>query len=216
VDAFLTAAENAFRLRAREYFLGPDARSRTADDPSWEILARALVGGGSPEGDGTGCSVALGERVAIVEEAARRDPDAARRLLERNGPPGIADPLGLRLLDFARLAGTAAHVLEAGARAARERGVFASSLMGCREVQEGLAGLASNAELLRLGTCRVLRLIERGDRDRASGESILIAARAAALEGATRAVALSLLGRAWVETRLAGPGPSPNEERKRS
>ncbi len=92
---------------------------------------------------------------------------------------------------------------------------FASSLMGCREVQEGLAGLASHAELLRLGTCRVLRLLERGDRDRAASASILLADRASALDGATRTVALSLLGRAWVESRLAGPGPSPIEERKR-
>jgi hypothetical protein len=214
VKAFLTAAENAFRIKAREYFLGPDAPSRTGDDPSWETLTLALCGG-SPEGDKTGRAVPLGESVALVEEAARRDPDLARRLLEGNGPPGISDPLGLRLLGFARLAGTAAHVLEAGARAARERGVFASSLMGCREVQEDLAGLASNGELLRLGTCRILRLLERGDRDRAASASILLADRSSALEDATRAVALSLLGRAWVETRLAGAGPSPNEERKR-
>lgn len=214
MDAFLTAAENAFRLKAREYFLGPDARSRTTDDASWATLARAF-GGGSPEGDEPGRAVPLGERVVLVEEAARRDPNLACRLLEGNGPPGISDPLGVRLLGFARLAGTAAHVLESGARAARERGVFASSLMGCREVQEGLAGLASNAELLRLGTCRVLRLLERGDRDQAGAESALLADRSSALEGAIRAVALSLLGRAWVESHLAGPGPLPNEERKR-
>ncbi len=201
----MTAAENAFRLKAREYFLGPDAPSRTDGVASWRALARALEGGGSSERGETGRAVPLGESLVLVEEAARRDPDLARRLLEGNSSPDSSDPLGVRLLGFARQAGTAAHVLEAGARAARERGLFASSLMGCREVQEGLAGLASNAELLRLGTCRVLRLIERGDRERAGEESVLMAGRASALEGSTRAVALSLLGRAWVEARLAGP-----------
>jgi hypothetical protein len=139
----------------------------------------------------------------------------ARGLLTRRTGPRTADPVGDRLCAFARLAGAADHVLEAGARSARERGAFASNLMGCREVQESLAGIAWGAELLRFGTCRVLRLLDRDETDRAEAESARLLDRAAALARDTRSVALALLGDIWAGSRLAGEEPSPTEERKR-
>jgi hypothetical protein len=210
VDAFLTAAENDLRRRAREYFRSSPDTSGLEERPSWERIRRDLAGGETRDE-----AALLGETVAIIEGAASCDPGLAWGLLTRRTGPRTADPVGDRLCAFARLAGAADHVLEAGARSARERGAFASSLMGCREVQESLAGIAWGAELLRLGTCRVLRLIDRGEPDRAVAESARLLDRAAALARDTRSVALALLGDDWAGARLAGEDPSPTEERKR-
>jgi hypothetical protein len=122
------------------------------------------------------------------------------------------DPLKAVALRWGGLAGTADLVVEAGARAARERGDFSSSLMGCREVQERLAGLIAGAELVRLNAGRISLLLERSERDRAALEAAPLDARAGELAAATRAVALSLLGEAWVRTHLdEGGGPSADE-----
>jgi hypothetical protein len=211
VDAFLSAAENDLRRRAREYFRSHPDTSGLEERPSWEEIRRDLAGGETRDE----AAVLLGETVAIIEVAASCDPDWARGLMSRRDASRTADPVGDRLCAFARLAGAAEYVLEAGARSARERGAFASSLMGCREVQESLAGIAWGAELLRLGTCRVLRLLDRGEPDRAEAESARLLDRAAALARDARSVALALLGEAWAGARLAGEEPSPTEERKR-
>jgi hypothetical protein len=194
VDGFWTPEEAAFRLAAREHFGRTERSGRV---PDLRI----------PSGLG------LGGRAAVVEEASFRDPKLGRGLSvsgEGSGPAG--SPVEA-VLALARLAGTAAHVVEAGVKAARERGDFSSSLMGCREVQEGLAGLVSGAELLRLGTCRLCRLLDRGDGDRAAAESVRLLARAKALSGEVRAVALSLLGAPWVAENLAGDEPFAAHER---
>jgi hypothetical protein len=214
VDAFLTAAENDLRRRAREYFRSIPGSSGLGENASWERILRDLDG--REDRAAVRPAALLSETVAIIEGAASCDPGLARGLLPRCTGSRTADPVGDRLCAFARLTGAAAHVLEAGARTARERGVFASSLMGCREVQESLAGIAWGAELLRLGTCRVLRLLDRGEPDRAEAESARLLGRAAVLARETRSVALSLLGEAWVGARLAGIEPSPTEERTRS
>ena len=216
MDAFLTAAENDLRRRAREYFRSRPETSGFETRPSWERIRRELAGGEIRADAAPRPAALLGETVAIIEGAASCDPDLARGLLTRRAGSRTADPVGDRLCAFARLAGAAEYVLEAGARSARERGAFASSLMGCREVQESLAAIAWSAELLRLGTCRVLRLLDRGEPDRAEAESGRLLDRAAALSRDTRSVALALLGDDWAGARLAGEEPSPTEERKRS
>lgn len=216
MDAFLTAAENDLRRRARAYFRSRPDASGPEERPTWERIRRDLAGGETRDEAAVRPAALLGEAVAIIEGAASCDPDLARGLLTRRSGLRTADPVGDRLCAFARLAGAADHVLEAGARSARERGAFASSLMGCREVQENLAGIAWGAELLRLGTCRVLRLLDRDEPDRAEAESARLLDRAAALARDTRSVALALLGEAWVGSRLAGEEPLPTEERKRS
>jgi len=210
VDAFLTAAENDLRRRAREYFRSRPVTSGLEARPSWERIRRELAGG-----EIRADAAPLSETVAIIEGAASCHPDLALGLPTRRTGSRTADPVGDRLCAFARLAGAAEYVLEAGARSARERGAFASSLMGCREVQESLAAIAWSAELLRLGTCRVLRLLDRGEPDRAEAESGRLLDRAAALSRDTRSVALALLGDDWAGARLAGEDPSPTEERKR-
>lgn len=142
--------------------------------------------------------------------SAFRD-DLERALGQAAADP--TDPLSAIALRWGALAGTADAVLEAGARAARERGDFASSLMGCREVQESLAGLIARAELVRFGARRMGLLLERGERDRAALEAVPLEARAGELASATRAVALALLGEAWVRTHLDRDGGWAANER---
>lgn len=215
MDEFRTAGELVFRRKARDYFRGLADDERSAA-PSrlkriWREVGRLREPG---ENDQDPSGVTLGELLSIIEEAAAHHPKLGAGLLSLRSVSGGPGPAEEKVCRFGWLAGTAAHVLEAGARAARERGAFASSLMGCREVQESLAGLASAAELLRLGTCRLSRLLERGERDRAARESIPLEARALILARDVRAVALSLLGETWVEAHLPGDVPS-NEERKK-
>jgi hypothetical protein len=189
MDAFWTAEEGAFRGAVRD-LLRRDGQAAPLPSPR-----------------------TLPERAAIVEEAARHEPrfgrELAREALDAAAPDGVAEAI----LDRAWLAGAAAHVLLAGTLAARERGDFASSLMGCRDVQDRLAGLASAAELLRLGTCRLCRLVERGERGRAGTESAHLREAARALGVDVRAVALSLLGPAWTDANLPADGPIATEER---
>ncbi|MBN2266202.1 MAG: hypothetical protein JW775_10355 [Candidatus Aminicenantes bacterium] len=115
-----------------------------------------------------------------------------------------------------RLAEAADIVVEAGSRAARARGAYESSLMGCREVQERLAGLICGAEVVRYGSARLDGLLEQGARDRAGRECAGLAARARALRADLAAVARALLGEAWVEANLpADDFPRPDERKNR-
>ena len=187
----------SFRREARDYFRNGGARQPSA-------------GLAVPSGLG------LSGRVSIFEEAARHDPRLGHDLLAwRPASSAPPDPLESRACRLARLAGTAAHVVEAGARAARERGSFSSSLMGCREVQESLAGLVSGAGLVHFATCRLCRLLEKGERDRAGRESAQLESTARRLAADVRTVALSLLGEAWVESNLPADDPPLDEERTR-
>ena len=215
MDAFWTEEEMIFRRKAADYF-----RER-----SYSGLLRAPSPGeiwgdldGSP-GDGPSRPSfrdRLSGRVSIIDEAACAAPKLGYDLLAWHAASGPLDPLEAFLCRMGRTAGTAAHVLEAGSRAARERGAFSSSLMDCREVQERLAGLVSGADLVRLGACRLCRLLQRGENERAGRESAALDALGRALDMETRAVALSLLGEAWVETNLPGdPSPSSDERTPR-
>ena len=173
----------------------------------WRDLDGSPAGGGEAAGPGD----RLSRRVSILEEAARHDPRLGRDLLVWRAAAPL-DPVEEIACRLGRAAGAAAHVLEAGAMAARERGYYSSSLMDFREVQESLAGLVSGAELARLGACRLCRLLERGETDQAALESAALDARAAALAADLRSVAGSLLGPSWVDARLpADEGPSAIE-----
>lgn len=181
MDEFWTEAENAFRSRASGLFRGlADPDTSSAESALAELW---------PVADGP-----LSGRVAILDEAARRDPRLGGGLLARLAAARPLEPAELTACSLGRLAGTADHVFEAGTRAARERGFYSSILMDFREVQERLAGLVSGAELARLGACRLCRLLERGDRDRAGRESEALRARAAGLDAEIRSVAAFLLG----------------------
>jgi hypothetical protein len=183
MDAFWTAEEAAFRRAAREHF-----GRRQGPGPA--------AGPEVPSGLG------LAGRAGVVEEAACHDPKLGQAMTSAATSAEPLGPAAAAVLRTSLLAGMAANVLEAGLRAARGRGAFASSLMGCREVQESLAGLLAGAELMRLGACRLCRLLDRREVARAEAEAVRLLAGARALEGDVRAVALSLLGPAWIAEHL--------------
>ncbi len=211
MDEFRTGAEAAFRKNAADYFRripvpGPDG-TLTPLDTIWRDLDGLPADGSEAAGPGS----RLSRRVSILEEAARYDPRLGQDLLVWCDAAPL-DPVGEIACRLGRAAGAAAHVLEAGAMAARERGYYSSSLMDFREVQERLAGLVSGAGLARLGVCRLCRLLERGETDKAALESRALGARAAALETDLRSVAGFLLGPSWVAARLpADDGPTADE-----
>jgi len=156
------------------------------------------------------------EGVLIIEEASYYKPRLGLDLMKRWMSGEAGSSLDGRLVRLARLVGTAAHVFEAGARAARDKGYFESSLMGCRELQESLAGLASGVEVLRLGACRICHLLTRGERDRGEAELALLYEKALALDRKARSVAVGLLGEAWTRDSLPGDEFSSECERSRS
>jgi alkylation response protein AidB-like acyl-CoA dehydrogenase len=148
----------------------------------------------------------------IIDEAALYSPPLGQALLRWRASGDCGGLTEGRLHLLASIAGTAAHVFKAAARMARDKGLFASSLMGFREIQESLAGLASGVELLRLGACRVCRLLDQGRRDRGEAESALLYTQAMALLRDARSVAAGLLGAAWLTDNIPGDEPpSPNE-----
>jgi len=211
VDAFWTEDEAASREKAARYFRDLTALTQAeaaAPGAIWTDLEGALEN----EGAVWSRPGRLAGRMALLEAAARHSPGLGRDLLAWRTAAAPLDPLEGSVLRLGCLAGTAAHVLEAGVRAAREQGAFSSSLMGCREVQESLAGLLTGAGLLRLGACRLCRLLEKGERDRASRESSGLDGPAAELEAGIRSVARALLGGAWVAANLAFDG-TPVDER---
>ena len=211
MDAFWTEDEAASREKAARYFRDLTALTQAeaaAPGAIWTDLEGALEN----EGAVWSRPGRLAGRMALLEAAARHSPGLGRDLLAWRTAAAPLDPLEGSVLRLGCLAGTAAHVLEAGVRAAREQGAFTSSLMGCREVQESLAGLLTGAGLVRLGACRLCRLLEKGERDRASRESSGLDGPAAELEAGIRSVARALLGGAWVAANLAFDG-TPVDER---
>ncbi|MCX6569634.1 MAG: hypothetical protein NT147_11395 [Candidatus Aminicenantes bacterium] len=217
MDAFWTKAEMAFRSRVRDHFNREGkALCRSASKPSMPIrpdLGISQDADGSPAFAGSG---GVSEGVLIIEEASFYRPRLGLDLMERRiSTEAGSSPEG-KLFRLARIVGTAAHVFEAGARAARDGGYFESSLMGCRKLQEGLAGLASGIEILRLGACRVCHLLARGERDPGEEEMALLYEKALALDREVRSVALGLLGEVWTKDNLPGDESSSEYERSRT
>jgi hypothetical protein len=212
MDEFRTGTEAALRKKAADYFRRlPAPGSRGTPTPAADIW-RDLDDSSGAGGASSALRDPLGGRVSILEEAARRHPRIADDLLVWCAVHAPLDPLEEMACRLGWLAGTAAYVLEAGVRAARERGYYSSSLMDFREAQERLAVLVSGAELARLGACRLCRLLERGEKDQAVRETAGLDARAGTLAADVRSVALSLLGSSWVAACLpADEGPSSNE-----
>ncbi len=216
MDVFWTKAQTAFRAQVRDYFNREgEALCRGASEPSMSVrpdLGISLDAAGSPARAGSG---GVSQGVLIIEEASFFRPRLGLDLMERwMSLEAGSSPEG-KLFRLARIVGTAAHVFEAGARAARDGGYFASSLMGCRELQEGLAGLASGVEILRLGACRICHLLERGERDMGEKELALLYEKALDLDREVRSMALGLLGEIWTRNFLPWDGSSSEHERSR-
>lgn len=216
MDAFWADAEIAFRRKAREYF-GRECEPAAPGTPPtaariWRDLLSAPGHDGAP-GE-TGCPP-RSKDVLIVDEASSRNPRLGLELIRRRSCRDTRGPREEQLLRLAGMAGAAAHVLDAGSRAARARGLFSSSLMGFRDVQERLAGLVAGVELLRLGTVRACRLVGRGDPERADAEIEPLLEKGRSLAREARSLALDLLGEDWTRDHLPEAGPSPANERTR-
>lgn len=212
MNEFRTGTEADFRQNAAGYFRQMAAAGPAEAPPSPGAVWRDLDG---PDDGGTDAETRgrrLSGRVSIFDEAARHDPRLGHDLLVWRAAAAPLDPAEETACRLGLLAGTASFVLEAGANTAREQGYYSSSLMDFRQVQERLAGLVSGAGLARLGACRLCRLIERGETERAVFESKALRARAASLEAEIRSVAGSVLGPSWVAALLPpGAGPTPDE-----
>jgi len=198
VDAFWTEEQTTLRRKARDYF-----RRHVSTPPmsNRRDLGISRDRDGFPVFSG---SAGVSEGVLIIEEASCYRPRLGLDLMKRRLSGEAGSSPEERLFRLARIVGTAAHVFEAGAREARDRGFFESSLMGCRELQEGLAGLVCRVEILRLGACRICHLLERGERDRGEAESVPLYEKALALVREARSVALGLLGEVWTRDNLQG------------
>lgn len=184
MDEFWTEAENAFRARAAGLCRVLDDPEAAGVDAALDELWRAA-------------GASLSGLVAVLDEAAHRDPRLGDRLLARAAPGLALEPAVHTACVLGRLAGTALHVFEAGTRVAQERGFYSSILMDFREVQERLAALVSGAALARFGACRICRLLQRGDSVRAGREAEGLRVRASALDAEIRSVAAFLLGPGW-------------------
>lgn len=214
MDAFRTDAEIAFRRKAREYFV---RRRETTPSGSLRTAARIwrdLLTSPGPDGaQGRAECPDSSREVLIVDEASCRNPRLGLDLIRREIPGGPRGPLEEKLLRLAGMAGAVSHVFDAGTLEARARGLFSSSLMGFRDVQERLAGLVSGAELLRLGTVRACRLAGRGDPDRAEAEIDPLLEKGRSLVREARSLAIDLLGEDWTKRHLPEDGERPANER---
>jgi hypothetical protein len=214
LDAFRTDAEIAFCRKVREYFVRECGSIRSGIRPSAARIWRDLLAFPGPEGPpgGMPCTQ-LSQVVMVVDEASCRDPRLGLDLLRRASPGARPGPREEKLLRLAGTAGAAAHVYEAGSRAARDLGFFSSSLMGFRDVQERLAGLVAGAELLRLGLIRACHIVGRGDPERTEAEIEALLERGRSLSREARSLALELLGEDWTREHLPQDGPPPADER---
>lgn len=214
MDAFRMDAEIAFRRKAREYLVRESVPS-PASLPSaaariWRDLLAVPDQAGPP---GKGGCFPLNKEILIVDEASCRAPRLGLELMRRKIAGDTSGPQGENLLRLAAMAGAAVHAFDAGVRAARARGIFSSSLMGFRDVQERLAGLLAGAELLRLGTLRASRLVARGDAERAAAELGPVLEQGRSLVLAARSLGLELLGEDWTREHLPEDGPPGSNER---
>jgi len=174
MDDFLTPFEQAFRQRVRDHFRS--GKSTAAADDAWSARPAGVEG--------------LLGRALVIEEASAASPKLGRALLD-----GAVAPSGTEAAagELAWALGSAAAALEAGLVAARDKGLFQSTLMGHQKVQGDLAEAFSAVQALRLKAYRALRLLDRGERVRGEEELGRAAGEARAVRDRTLALAVALL-----------------------
>jgi len=206
MDAFLSPGERAIRRKVRDHFQsrgsvdGPDP-SRAAGPLSPGRLLKSL--GFAGEGGRPGSF----ESALVIEEVSALSPRLGRALARAAaGQAGTEAAAG----ELAWAVGSAAALLEACRGAAREKGLFQSTLMGHQRTQGDLAETFTAVQAVRLKAYRALRLIDRGERDRGDAELALAAGEAAAVHGRAVALAAALLGEGGLAEMM------PEDERSRS
>lgn len=195
MDDFLTTNERTIRDRVREHLRpgrGPAAEGHapSAGPAGIEGLLRELGVPGLGTEDGSGPVRSLFERALVIEEAAAASPRAGRALLDSSPAAAGAETTAGEL---AWLLGSASAAVEAGLAAARDKGLFQSTLMGHQKVQGDLAEAFSAIQALRLRAYRAMRLVDAGRSGRGGEELARVAAEAAAARGRALALAGALL-----------------------
>jgi alkylation response protein AidB-like acyl-CoA dehydrogenase len=205
MDAFLTAEQRALRQKVRDFFQG-GARELVAESTSLTELSREMARHLAESGSGDYRSLpSLGkvhsrlfDWALVVEEVSSVSPRFGQALAST----GVAKPRRYASAAVAsKLAwtmGTAAHVLEACYRAAREKGLFESTLMDFREAQARLAAARCGLEAVRLFAYRVFQLLDGNGRPRGEEELGPALARALVTSDEVRALASALFGRTWI------------------
>jgi alkylation response protein AidB-like acyl-CoA dehydrogenase len=215
MDAFLTSAQRALRKSLRDYF-----QERAQGNPDGVFpdslllpgLGRLLTDLGYPDLLGSlpaEGQAGLLDRALIIEEISAASPELGQTLLPGAGGPDAlpGSAAGEAAGEAAWTIGAAAAVLVSCLRAAREKGLFESTLMDYQKVQSELAGALSGLEAARLQTYRALLLLDRGDVDRGREELGRATACARTILGGALTLAASL----GVGIRL--PGTIPGQER---
>jgi hypothetical protein len=214
MDAFLTPDEMAIRRRIRDYFRNErgvieDGSSGSSSLPDPGLLLKDMgfselssVGAGGREG--------LLEKALIIEEVSSASPRLGRALIPARNVPEVQSGTEDLVASIAWSIGTAAAILDVCLRAAREKGLFDSTLMDHQKAQLTLGELLSGLEAARLQTYRALRLIDHGDKLRGEEELGRASGLADKIQGEARALASALLGESWVAERI------PENERSRS
>jgi alkylation response protein AidB-like acyl-CoA dehydrogenase len=112
------------------------------------------------------------ERALVIEEVSAASPELGQTLLPVAGGqdalPGTGT--GEAAGEAAWTIGAASAVLASCLRAAREKGLFESTLMDYQKAQSDLAGALAGLEAARLQAYRALILLDRGDIDRGRDE----------------------------------------------
>ena len=201
MDDFLTPRQKALRARVRGQFEDGERAGRPEGESLEEFFAELRK-----EADGPGL---LGW-VLVIEEVSSRSPLLGKELSGKRAPVW-GDGLPVSSIAAAASIGAGAFVLEACARAARDKGMFESVLMEAGRLQQALADFAAGLEAVRFETYRSLLLVEKGEKEQGGDELERAAARAAGLRDEILRLAAGLLGEDWLRDRLP---PRPAEDRK--
>ena len=210
MDAFLTPEQKALRKDIRDHFreVAPaDSESAPAGPAALTAISRKLKDLGYPDLPGAGPGMGrmgLIEKALIIEEVSAAAPELGRAIFAAGGgPAGRIGPED-SVAEVARDIGTAAAVLRSCLEAARDKGLFESTLMNHQKAQMDLADVLSGLEAVRLQAYRALRLLDRGDRERGDEELRRVAGRVRETLGEARALASALAGGRGLTDRIPG------------
>jgi alkylation response protein AidB-like acyl-CoA dehydrogenase len=203
MDAFLTPEQKALRQNIRDHL----REGAPAGPAALTAISRKLKDLGYPDLPGAGPGMGrmgLIEKALIIEEVSAAAPELGRAIFAAGGgPAGRIGPED-SVAEMARDIGTAAAVLRSCLEAARDKGLFESTLMDHQKAQMDLADVLSGLEAVRLQAYRALGLLDRGDGERGDEELRRVAGRVRETLGEARALASALAGGRGLTDKIPG------------
>jgi alkylation response protein AidB-like acyl-CoA dehydrogenase len=192
MDTFLSAEDIFIKRRVRDYFSdGAPGRNETSSLPPAVRDPGPLLkelGFSEPHAAGRAGELGLASKALIIEGISRASPRLGRGLIPAGNAEGARSGAEEVAARTAWSIGSAAAILDACLKAARDEGLFGSTLMDHQKEQVALGELLSGLEAARLQAYRALRLIDRGRPDcggeeleRASDKASELRTRAAAM-----------------------------------